>query len=185
MLDSKHANIGNTIGMLKEIHTLSEDPEIAAEITKLFMAEAKSCDYKHESGQCTFHAGQDLVESLLDGNSRISFKCQAGNCPLGPQSDKEETDRLMLYGKNTMGFGWDPEPATFPTKGGHIHIGYIGWRKYWNMFKKNLLHGWIDWLKGWPPYLFDNWKTNFLVVAGVFAVYYGSALAGHYSIYLW
>jgi len=185
MLDPKHRNIGATVGMLKLLGKLTDDNDLPEEITKLFMAEAESCDHKHSTGQCTFHAGEDLIESLQTGNSEITFQCRIGECPLGREVDKECADRTMLYGKNTMHFGYDPEPTVFPTRGGHIHIGYTGWRKYWNMFKKNLFRGWIDWLKGWPPYLRKHWKLNLLVVAGVFAVYYGSALAGHYSTYLW
>jgi hypothetical protein len=163
MLDPKHKNIGATVGMVKEIHKLSHDPLLAEELTKLFMEESNGCDYKHETAACIFN-----------GSTESNMKCRVGNCPLGPLVDEElkfgsDPDRLQLYGKNTMNYG------------SHIHIGHTGWRKYWNMFKKNLFHGWIDWFKEWPSYLFHNWKINLLIVIGVFAVYYGSALAGYIS----
>ena len=37
MLSGKHANIGNTVGMIRTIHKLSTDPKLAEEITKLFI----------------------------------------------------------------------------------------------------------------------------------------------------
>ncbi len=191
MLDGKHANIGNTVGMLKEIHKLTDGPEMAEEITKLFMAESDDCDYK-ETPLCTFPRllnPEDSRDDLPD--------CMAGRCPHGQAFDKEirlkqaqfgsDPDRMMLYGKNTMNFGnrHEMSPEWHKTVGEHLHVGYTGWRKYWNMWKNNMLHGWIDWFKEWPSYLFANWKANLLIVVGVFAVYYGSAAAGWLSIYLW
>jgi len=133
MLSGKHANIGATVGMLKFIHKLTPDAKMAEELARLFMAEAESCDYG-ENRTCSFPRLPELAE---ENDARHA--CMVGLCPLGPAVDNEIDDRQQLYGKNTMGFGCDPEQEMSRTKGGHIHIGYTGWRKYWNMFKKWVL----------------------------------------------
>jgi len=85
MLDMKHKNIGATVSMLNMIHELTPGDELPIEITKLFMAESDDCDHKHETGQCTFHAEEDLTK----GDSFTTFKCCIGECPLGPLVDGE------------------------------------------------------------------------------------------------
>ena len=192
MLEGKHANIGNTVGMVKSIHKLTTDPKLAEEITKLFMVESDDCDYK-EAPLCTF------PRLLAPEDSRDDLpKCMVGRCPLGNLADKERgtadlefgcgpdvgcgaKSRMMLYGQNTMGARHPMSPEWHRTVGGHVHVGYTGWRKYWNMWKNNMLHGWIDWFKEWPPYLCKHWKTNLLIVIVVFAVYYGAGWLGTMS----
>jgi hypothetical protein len=169
MLDAKHANIGNTIGMVKEIHKLSNDPKLADEITLLFMEESNDCDYQIISDD----------HKLCTHGENSADPCTIGNCPLGKLFDDERNkgvqhfgnvpvDRMQLYGKNTMNL-----------TAGLTRISHTDRRIFWNMFRKNLFHGWIDWLKTWPSYLFHNWKINLLIVIVVFAVYYGAALVGH------
>jgi hypothetical protein len=172
MLDSKHRNIGATIGLLTRIHKVAGNgEELPVALTELFMLEADDCDYKHETGACIFN-----------GSTKPNQECMVGNCPLGPLVDEElksgansdafggsdnyshhSNRRIQLYGKNTMNGENTMNYSRLK------NVGYAGWCKYWNMFKE------------WPSYLFCNWKTNLLIVIGVFAVYYGSALVGHIS----
>jgi len=88
MLDIKHKNIGATVSMLKLIHKITDGEELPTEITKLFMVESGECDHKHETGQCTFYAEEDLES----GDSFTTFACCIGECPLGSMVDKELKD---------------------------------------------------------------------------------------------
>jgi hypothetical protein len=179
LLTPKHRNIGSTVGMVKDIHKLSEKPRIAKVLTELFMEESTDCDYKHKTGQCTFHVEEDLTKgdsftTLANYSSQVdaALPCRAGNCPLGPLVDKElefgtNLDRLQLYGKNTMKYGTH-------TFGGHVHVGYTGWRKHWRAFKQAAKDVFVG-----------NWRYYTVGIVLVLVVKLVSSATGWYSIYLW
>jgi len=128
---------------------------VLGDVDKLFMEESNDCDYKHETGICVF-----------DGSTKPNKVCMLANCPLGALVDKElkaTADSIDLskpdddpYGgsdnfshhslkRNMPSFGADPEEGLGKTfgagygwsrAGGHLHIGYTGWRKWWDNFKK-------------------------------------------------
>jgi len=201
MLDPKHKNIGATVSMIniiaqKEADEIAESFKgngigavmagLLGDIDELFMAEASECDYKHETGQCTFHAEEDLLDALQAGNSSITFPCCVGECPLGALVDKElkgAANSIDL--SKPLSFGADPDqtidfgprhqmsPEFHRAVGSHHHIGYTGWRKHWHAFK------------GVVKDMAKNWKIYAAATAAVILVNILSKWAGTLSSYLW
>jgi len=140
-IDRKHACIGATVSLLLNVHKLTSDTKLPNELAGLFTAESEDCDYK------------DGVDCSFLREDRRVVKCLVGNCPLGPmveeaskKTGRPEPAEFMLSKSReqqnkmgfdtTMTFGCSPETYDGPTQGGSIHIGYVGWRKHWNNFKK-------------------------------------------------
>jgi hypothetical protein len=169
-IDMKHKNIGATVGLVKNIHKLTGDDEtMLRNLADLFIAEAAECDFRHEIN--------DKPVCVFNGSTSPNLVCCAGECPLGAIVDEEI---------ETMDFGCDPEKE-IPgvhfgagygwSLGGHRHIGYTGWRKYWNSFKAGLLDYYNFYRK--------HWKLGILILVGVILVDKLSKWAGTLSVYLW
>jgi hypothetical protein len=157
MLDPKHKNIGATVSMIniiaqREADEISENSKasigamlakaVLGDVDKLFMAESSECDWQSPNKQCLFNSDPEHYQ-LHTGLA----PCRIGNCPLGALVDKE------LKNTGSLEFGCDPDknmdvgvdawPMDHRIPGGHIHIGYTGWRKHWDKLKKRV-RGWFS-----------------------------------------
>jgi len=129
-LDMKHKNIGATVSMVRLVGKIFGDKSERAEadLTKLFMAESKECDFRVAEA-CVFN--DSLQPNLL---------CCIGECPLGTLVEQEiKTTNMLDIEREVTSFGCDPESGPFPTCGRRIHKDYVGRRKYWHTFKNTIL----------------------------------------------
>jgi len=130
MIDIKHANIGATVSLVLNAHKLSSSEELPEMVAELFTLEAVGCSHQ-------LTTNSDPLCKYIEGEF---VSCSVGNCPLGKIVDdiaaKRAIPTITEHIKKRGVFGEDPDNNTLPTHGGSWHLGYTGWRKYWNNLKK-------------------------------------------------
>lgn len=170
---------------------------VLGDVDELFMAESGMCDYKVEKA-CTFN-GPAPIEPGLPVPCCVG-ECPLGALVDEELKDKDDSvltmeldtdpDTFHLKGSDNYSHYSNKDIGSHGVDGlidrhkmsnecphavgGHVHIGYTGWRKYWHALKKAVVKD-----------IGKNWKIYAAIFAIIMLVDILSKWAGTLSSYLW